>query len=287
MKQYYLKSLCEYINIFEGVDINDCKGIILNLHGLGTHFQFIANSVDSVFYRDEYFSSFNYKTFAMEFRGHGKSSGTPCAIYSFNDLLIDLVNIIKLISSNYPNKKIFIIAESMGGAVALKYALNNINIAGIILLSPMYSIDETMIPSPFMVEVLNIVSRIIPWLPYGMTKNITESSITNETYKQLYYNSPYTFKGKYPLCTLREMYLTSIELPTQVHQLNTPTIIFHGDNDNIIKLSGSEELYGKLKCKKKLIVIPNRGHNLMVPKSALDKTPNKIYQEILEWMEEL
>jgi alpha-beta hydrolase superfamily lysophospholipase len=286
MKEYYIKSKYNMINVLEGTDICDCNGIILFVHGLGTHMQYVYNSLDDIDNKNKYFTQFNYKVFGFEFHGHGKSYGAKCMINNFDDLVEDLSNVIKLIETNYPNKKIILVGESMGCSVIIKYTIDKFNdISGIILLSPMCGINDNLKPSNFMINVLELTSWVIPWLPYKMNKTILDMSIENHEYKTQYLNNPYTFNSNYPICTLREIYNTSILMPTLALKIDTPTLIIHGKMDNVTNPDTSIEFYNNISntINKKLIIIDNKGHNLLVPKTYVDKIPNQIYEEILSW----
>jgi alpha-beta hydrolase superfamily lysophospholipase len=287
MKEYYIESKNNMINVIEGDDVEDCKAVMLHIHGLGTHFQFICDTHDALINRDKFYSYYRYKTFGFEFSGHGKSKGSRCVVYNFNDLIDDLQCVLNLIHKSYSNKKVFLVGESMGGAVIIKYIAEKFHdIAGIILLSPMCGIDEEMVPTPFMVNLLHYTSLIFPLLPYNMNKNITENSITNESYKIAYYNNKYTYRGNYPLCTLREMYNTSIIIPSYATEIDVPILIIHGRDDNITKCSISVNFFNSITHQnKKLILINGKGHNMLVPKTQLDTYPQTIYNDILDWID--
>ena len=84
IKQFYLKNhMSVNINILEGSNIENIKGIIINIHGIGSHFQHVYNYIDEFTYKDSFFRKFNFKSFALEFHGHGKSEGKKCFINSF------------------------------------------------------------------------------------------------------------------------------------------------------------------------------------------------------------
>ena len=288
MIEYYIKSKNGNINILEGIDIDNCKGIIINVHGLACHFQYIYNTLDEITNRDELFSKFGYKTFGFEFHGHGKSEGCKCTIYDFNDLIIDLHNVIEMIKIKYPDIKIFLLGESMGGAVILKYIatkLNNIN--GIVLLSPMCGIDKDMRPNYCLEKILLWTSRIFPLLPYGLNKNITEESTTNKDYINAYNKCSYRFNKSYPLTTLRELYNTSISLLDLANKIDCPCFIIHGENDNITPIKSTIKFYYKITNNKNKLLIINKGHNLLVPKDKNDKEPYNICNNILEWLNSL
>ena len=93
------------INILEGNKIDIIKGVIIHLHGLGAHFQPVYKCIDVFPDSDILFSNFNYKSYALEFHGHGKSEGVKCCINSFEDLLDDLeilINYIETINKSTP-----------------------------------------------------------------------------------------------------------------------------------------------------------------------------------------
>lgn len=291
MIEYYIESKNGKINIIEGHDIINCKGIIINIHGLGCHFQYIYDTLDEITNKNKFFSLNNYKTFGFEFHGHGKSEGGRCTIYDFNDLIIDLNNVVDMVKMKYRDTKIFLFGESMGGAVIIKYIaskLNNIN--GIILLSPMCGIDKEMRPNYCLEKILLFTSYIFPLLSYGLNKNITEESTNNKNYIKAYNKCSYRFTKKYPLTTLRELYNTSLTIVDSTKEIECPCIIIHGENDNITPIKSTIKFYYKIinnNKNNKLIVIINKGHNLLVPKDMNDQQPTNIYNNILEWLDNL
>jgi len=290
MKEYYIKSKTQMINVLEGSDINDCNGILLFVHGLGTHMQYVYNSLDDIDNKNKYFAQFNYKVFGFEFHGHGKSHGSRSMVYNFDDLVEDLYNVVKLIETNYPNKSIILIGDSMGGGVIIKYIADKLhNISGIILLSPLCGIDDKLKPSNFMINLLQMTSWVIPWMPYKMTTTLSDMSIENHEFKIQYSNSKYTYNGNYPLCTLREIYNASITIPLLASKIDIPTLIFHGKLDNITIPEKSIEFYNNIpkNINKKLVVIDEKGHNLLVPKTKLDRIPDKILDDMLLWIESI
>ena len=106
MYEYFIQSKLGKINIIEGNNIKVPKGIILHVHGVGSHFQFVYPNLDELTYRDNFFSKFGYKSYGFEFYGHGKSEGLACCINEFSDLVTDLVNVISHINYKYPKKYI-------------------------------------------------------------------------------------------------------------------------------------------------------------------------------------
>lgn len=61
--------------------------------------------------------------YAIDLRGHGQSDGNSGDVDYINQYVDDLSDIIKEIRKEKPNGKIFIAGHSMGGGVALRYAM--------------------------------------------------------------------------------------------------------------------------------------------------------------------
>ena len=58
MIEYFIKSKNGKINIIEGNNIIDVKAVILHVHGIGSHFQFVFPNLDEFSERDNYLSKF-------------------------------------------------------------------------------------------------------------------------------------------------------------------------------------------------------------------------------------
>jgi hypothetical protein len=79
------------INILEPNFSNIPKGILIHVHGIGSHFQPVFDSIDELDNRNKLFSTINLKSFGLEFHGHGKSDGLKCCIYSFIFLSVTIL----------------------------------------------------------------------------------------------------------------------------------------------------------------------------------------------------
>lgn len=279
MKEYYIESKHGKINILEGDDCKECKGILLHLHGLGSNFQSDYVSFDNIKIKNKFFNGHQYKSFGFEYHGHGKSEGRQNTIYDFNDLVIDLENVINMITNIYPKLKIFIISKSMGSAVAIKYiALRIHNITGLILISPMCGINDSTKPHYCLESILLYTSHIFPLLPYNTNVNIQQLSTNNKEYLETV-----TDNTVYPLCTLREIINISKIIPKIAYLINCPVLLICGDSDIIIDLDSVNSFYNNIVNKKNLIILKKRGHELLIPINYYDKVPENILTDIVLW----
>lgn len=292
MNEYFIKSKNGKINIIDCKQISNIKAIILHIHGVGSHFQFIYPNLDDIKSKDDFFSKFGYKSIAFEFYGHGKSEGLNCSINNFDDLVVDLKTVVTHINEKYPNIKIFLCAESMGGAVVIKYITNHINLSfnmikGVILMSPMCGIDDHLKPNPLLIKILIGVSNILPNLQLALTtKKMGSETTVNNEFIIAKSKCKYGFKGPLRLCTVRELFNTSLWIPNNISEITLPILLIHGLYDKITTPSGSINFFDKIKSKdKEILLLPESQHCILIPNSHDDLTPNFTYIKVLSWLE--
>jgi alpha-beta hydrolase superfamily lysophospholipase len=109
------------------------------------------------------------EVFAIDLRGHGKSDGVDGDVDYINQYADDLADIIKTIRKTKPTGKIIIAGHSMGGGVALNYAMlkSKMEVDGFLLFAPLIGNNSPAIPQtapakndtiePFMQHIARII----------------------------------------------------------------------------------------------------------------------------------
>jgi acylglycerol lipase len=109
---------------------------VLVLHGIGYHggpYKMIADGLNPK----------GIDVFALDDRGHGLSCGKRGAPLDFHVVVEDINAMIRFIRQENPARKVYLLGESMGGALALDYAAAHPdNIDGLILLAPAVSVSK-------------------------------------------------------------------------------------------------------------------------------------------------
>ena len=91
----------------------------------------------------KYFSDINCECVAFDYRGHGKSGGTPGLIPTFNTLLEDATKFITEVSNLYPELPIFLLGFSLGGCLSIHLSIKfKEHIKGMMLISPGLSLNQ-------------------------------------------------------------------------------------------------------------------------------------------------
>lgn len=109
---------------------SDPKAAIALIHGLGEHsgrYQHVA----------DHFTRAGYMVESIDLRGHGRTPGPRGHIRSIGILLQDIDLLLAKISQTYPGAPRFLYGHSLGGILALGYALRfRTDLYGVIATSP-------------------------------------------------------------------------------------------------------------------------------------------------------
>ncbi|MCJ7809494.1 MAG: alpha/beta hydrolase, partial [Desulfobulbaceae bacterium] len=120
------------LKIFYGyyLAVNERARLVI-AHGLGEHSGRYGNVIERLFPRD-------ISIWVLDHRGHGQSDGPRGHISSFDEYLNDLGRMIQIAKTGIPGEmKCYLLGHSMGGLIALMFALQNPEmIDGVIVSSP-------------------------------------------------------------------------------------------------------------------------------------------------------
>ena len=132
------------------------QAIIIALHGFNDYSQFFQEP-------GEYFSKQGIACFAYDQRGFGEAPkrGLWAGSSAYSD---DLITLIALVKEHYPKRPVYLIGESMGGAIIIN-AVSQTNrpvVDGIILVAPALWSRSTM--PWYQTSLLWTAAHSLPWL---------------------------------------------------------------------------------------------------------------------------
>lgn len=283
MKEMFLTNMSKKINIIYN-EILKPSGIILHLHGAGSHFQYIMDTPNDIKNRMNFFGKHNIMTYALEFQNHGKSDGELGIVNDYNDLISDLKLTIDYIELQHKDVPLFIMAESMGGGVAIKNAIiNKPNIKGYILLAPLCGIADIIKPNIVMQKILIYGSYYFP--NYNLTRNGSlDKSCIYDKYIQAKIKCEYNLED-FKLSTARECYYLSNWIEDNGHKFTDNIIVLHSQTDKVTCPQKSKEFINKCSSLDKEIHLINDGnHTLLVPMYDNDYYPFVLLHKILNWV---
>ncbi|MDD2367391.1 MAG: lysophospholipase [Desulfuromonadaceae bacterium] len=200
------------------------RAIVIALHGFNDYSNFFTSS-------GEYLSEYGIASYAYDQRGFGNTAGRGmwAGVKAYTE---DLSAFTHEIRKLHPGIPVYILGESMGGAVviAAMTGKNPPNIDGVILVAPAVWARETM---PWYQRwLLAISSHTVPWLKLtGKGLHITPSD--NIEMLRALGNDPLVIKETridaiYGLTNLMD------EALKQGEMLLFPTLVMYGEKDKII-----------------------------------------------------
>jgi len=190
----------------------------------------------------------------IEYEGHGRSDG-PLGLISDWDRMIDDVSSyfseLVLGSKFKPGTPMFLVGESMGGAVAYSVYNRVPDIfKGVVFLCPMCKISDDMLPPEFVIDVMKWMTgptgktSWIGYLPIAPAKN----ELRNLTHRvpekgQALSRCPTSFCRNPRLATARELVEVTRRISSSLHQFDAPFLVLHGKDDRVTDPKLSQQLY--------------------------------------------
>jgi acylglycerol lipase len=151
------------------------KAVILGLHGFGDYRDAFAEPA-------EIWSKAGIVTYSYDQRGFGQSP-TRNRWPGTDTLVADAEAVAALLHERYPGLPLYVVGESMGGAVALVASTNGLEADGLILSAPAVRTRTSF--GPLASAGLWFFAHTLPWLPAGPTSIDFKPTDNPKTIKKL------------------------------------------------------------------------------------------------------
>ncbi|MBN4927656.1 lysophospholipase [Hoyosella rhizosphaerae] len=198
-------------------------------HGIGEHAGRYAHVAEEL-------TQHGIAVYAPDHRGHGKSGGPRMALKAWDDLTTDLDSVVDIARAQVPDVPVFLLGHSMGGAIALSYALDKgSHLKALVLSAPAVKL-ATGTPK-IVVTVGKILGRFLPWIP---VEKVNASAVSRDPeVVRKYEADPMVHHGMIPAGIARHLVLTMESFPSRLPSLKVPTLVLHGNADQLTDVDGS------------------------------------------------
>lgn len=187
---------------------------------------------------------------ALDHHGHGKSEGARAVIERFAQADADIDTLVDRVRADSGLATVKLIGHSMGGSLALNYALNHQDkLSGLVLSGPAIGGKLPTIQRWF----LALVSAIAPRT--GMIALDANAVSRDPAVVAAYVADPLVFRGKVPARTAHEMYRAIGSYPARVGTLAVPCLLMHGDADTLVSAIEAAPLFQRIASADKTIRI--------------------------------
>lgn len=208
------------------------KAVLAITHGHGEHSGRYGNVVN-------WFVPRGYAVYAFDLRGHGCSAGPRGHIERWDEFREELSAFLAFVREREPGQALFLVGHSMGGLIALEYALHDPQgLAGVIASGPLLSQPGI---APFLIMLSKVLSTLVPRLALKTGLDATALS-RDPAVVEAYINDPLVHS--FGTARLGAELARAIEW-TQAHaaDLALPCLIVHGSDDRICPPEGSRVFF--------------------------------------------
>jgi alpha-beta hydrolase superfamily lysophospholipase len=203
-------------------------GVVTIAHGYGEHigrYEHVAQRLNEA----------GFAVYGPDHHGHGKSAGKRGRI-SIKTAVADLDQMIVMISKGrHPELPQFLLGHSMGGAIALRYAMaHQDRLAGLAVSAPLAAVEG----SPALLMFGRTLGLVLPGAPVSKV----EPRLVSRDHQvvKAYIADPLNHHGPVPAGVARDFILHIGTLARDVQRITLPTLLMWGTADRICPTSGAE-----------------------------------------------
>jgi alpha-beta hydrolase superfamily lysophospholipase len=247
------------------------KAVFLLVHGLGGYsgrWQFLA----------DFFLQHDISSYAIELRGFGPTKGPRGHISSFEQYYEDITCLRDIISKDNPNKKIFLIGESMGGLISYLAAAKTKKLFdGLILISPAFKTKYKLAVWDYIkVFVSLFYDRMKPFYLHFVPKMYTRDV---EYQKRIALDEQEGNAATAQL--LSRIVLAQLSAAFVQKRLKIPVLFLLSGTDVIVDSKTSQRLFRALQDKDKSVI----EYSTMYHALSIDIGREKVFGDILQWVD--
>lgn len=247
--------------------------LVLVVHGLGEHSGRYANVVNHLLPR-------GISLFALDHRGHGKSGGKRGHCNAFSEYLEDLDTLRSLAIEKSGRSRVIILGHSLGGLIALRYALEKQDVLSAVIVSSPFLGLRASVPRAKII-LGRVLSRMLPAVTMDNQLNPEFLSHDSRVVKT-YIEDPLVHR-KVSARWFTETTLTQQWLHAHVHELSLPLLILQAGDDQIVDPDASEAICRKAgSSRKRFIAYPGFYHEIF---NEIEK--EKVFLDLENWIENL
>ena len=180
-----------------------------------------------------------YAVYGVDHRGHGKSPGARAQIERMKLVIEDLDHLIDLARGEHPGKKLFLLGHSMGGTIAITYAIvHQEKLDGLALSAPLAAMEAAPAPLRMVAKALSVVAPNTGVFQVGADK-VSRDADEVRAYEQ----DPLNHHGKLPARTVQELVETVARFEADSAKLTLPLLVMIGTADTLAPPAGGQMVH--------------------------------------------
>jgi alpha-beta hydrolase superfamily lysophospholipase len=247
------------------------RAVVVISHGAGEHsgrYERVAVPL----------AGLGYPVYALDHRGHGRSGGRRALVDRIDNAAADLDVLIDRARGEHPQAPLFLLGHSLGGTIALRYALGHQEkLDGLILSGPVAAIE--LPPAP-----LRLAARALSATVPGLGVLAVDPAVVSRDPAEVeaYRTDPLVHHGKLPVRTVAEIAAATEAFPEQVGSLTLPLLLVHGSEDRLAPVQGSRMVYERASSQDKTLEIYEGFFHEVLNEPLEDR--ERVLADIVAWL---
>ncbi|XP_068657412.1 caffeoylshikimate esterase-like [Aristolochia californica] len=261
--------------------VNPLKGIVAVVHG------YTCDSSSLIQLTAVAIAKLGFHVCALDLQGHGYSEGARGHIPDINPVVDDCIQYFDSVRSEHKELPAFLYGESLGGALALLVSLKQ-NVGqwkGLILSGAMCGVSAKLKPFWPLEKLLPVAAFFLSSKRVVLTKPLTERSFKEEWKRRLVAKNPKRIPSSKPTAgTALEMMRICEEIEKRSHEVETPLLVLHGEEDLVCDVESATLVYDNARSKDKTLkILPGVWHQFIgEPEEGVDLA----FGTVFSWLEE-
>ena len=226
----------------------------------------------------EHLTALGFPFHALDHRGHGRSQGKRSRIDRFDDAIADLDTFVERARSDHPGAPLILLGHSMGGCVAIEYALRHqAKLDSLILSSPVAVLDAA---TPVVRAIAKVLSAVLPGLPLF---DVDADAISRDPAEVAAYDTdPLVYRGKLPVRTVAQLSAVIATFPERIPSLTLPLLVIHGDADRIVPVAGGQMVHDRAGSQDKTIHVYEGHYHELFNEPQADR--ERVLADVADWL---
>lgn len=218
-----------------------------------------------------------YALYAIDHRGHGRSEGSRAVIDRMRHAVADLDQLVDKVAAEDGDVPLVLLGHSMGGAVALSYAIEHQDrLDALVLSAPLAALEAASPVQRAAGHVLSIVAPSLGVVAIDSTAVSRDPQVVAD-----YEADPLNYHGKLPARTVHELTGAIDGYPDAVTRLTLPMLVMHGTADRLTPIAGSEMVVERASSEDKTL----KRYDGLFHELLNEPEREQVLDDIAEWLD--
>ena len=191
-----------------------------------------------------------FAVYAIDHRGHGRSAGKRAQIDRMAHVVGDLDALVDHVAGAQPGKSVYLLGHSMGGCIAITYALaHQDKLAGLALSAPLAALEAAPLPLRVLARSLSVVR------PDAGVYQVSSAAISRDPEEvRAYDEDPLNHHGKLPARTVQELADAIDRFDAEAAVLELPLLVMIGTADELVPPAGGRMIHDRASAADKTLM---------------------------------